>query len=155
MASCLTCSLIGATWVNSYDVRCKADETTTKLLEDDVEKRPSATITERCRFLRSATCKSLSTSTVRRLLKRLGYSQKRSVGAMERDEWLRAAWRVMVAKKVEPERLVFVDARWERTLPFLSCVLGHVRESERTALCPATVGRTPPCSPAWGPATWG
>ena len=28
---------------------------------------------------------------------------------MERDEWLRAAWRVMVAKKVEPERLVFVD----------------------------------------------
>src|SRR5215211_5656247 len=73
---------------------------------------------------------------------------------MERDEWLRAAWRVMVAKKVEPERLVFVDARWERTLPFLSCVLGHVRESECTALCPATVGRTPPCSPAWAHAAW-
>ncbi len=36
----------------------KADETTTKLLEDDVEKHPTATITERCRFLRSATCKS-------------------------------------------------------------------------------------------------
>ena len=63
---------------------------------------------------------------------------------MERDEWLRAAWRVMVAKKVDPERLVFVDARWERTLPFLSCVLGHVRESGCTALCPATVGRTRP-----------
>src|SRR5215212_5113838 len=73
---------------------------------------------------------------------------------MERDEWLRAAWRVMVAEKVEPERLVFVDARWERTLPFLSCVLGHVRESECTALCPATVGRTPPCSPAWAHAAW-
>jgi transposase len=28
---------------------------------------------------------------------------------VERDEWLRAAWRVMVAKKVEPQRLVFVD----------------------------------------------
>ena len=54
----------------------KADETTTKLLEDDVEKRPTATITERCRFLRSAPGKSLSTSTVRRLLKRLGFSQK-------------------------------------------------------------------------------
>ena len=51
----------------------KADETTTKLLEDDVEKRPTAKITERCRFLRSATCTSLSTSTVRRLLKRLGF----------------------------------------------------------------------------------
>jgi transposase len=28
---------------------------------------------------------------------------------VERDEWLRAAWRVMVAEKVEPQRLVFVD----------------------------------------------
>ena len=28
---------------------------------------------------------------------------------MERDEWLRAAWRVMVAEKVKPQRLVFVD----------------------------------------------
>jgi transposase len=31
------------------------------------------------------------------------------MGAVERDEWLRAAWRVMVAEKVEPQRLVFVD----------------------------------------------
>jgi hypothetical protein len=31
------------------------------------------------------------------------------VGASERDEWLRAAWRVMVAGQVDPERLVFVD----------------------------------------------
>jgi hypothetical protein len=28
---------------------------------------------------------------------------------MERDEWLRAAWRVMVAGKVDQQRLVFVD----------------------------------------------
>jgi transposase len=28
---------------------------------------------------------------------------------MERDEWLRAAWRVMVAREIAPERLVFVD----------------------------------------------
>jgi transposase len=57
----------------------RADETTRKLLEDDVEKRPVATIPERCRFLRSATDKSLSTSTVRRLLKRLGFSRKNGV----------------------------------------------------------------------------
>jgi transposase len=31
------------------------------------------------------------------------------VGALERDEFLRAAWRVMVAEQVETERLVFVD----------------------------------------------
>jgi transposase len=31
------------------------------------------------------------------------------MGALERDEFLRCAWRVMVAEQVEPERLVFVD----------------------------------------------
>jgi hypothetical protein len=31
------------------------------------------------------------------------------VGALERDEFLRAAWRVMVAEQVEAKRLVFVD----------------------------------------------
>jgi len=31
------------------------------------------------------------------------------VGAVERDEFLRAAWKVMVAEEVEAERLVFVD----------------------------------------------
>jgi transposase len=59
----------------------KADETTKKLLEEDVEERLAATIPERCRFLRSATGKSLSTSTIRRLLKRLGFSRKNGVWA--------------------------------------------------------------------------
>lgn len=36
-------------------------------------------------------------------------SKKRSVGASERDEFLRAAWRVMVAREIRAERLVFVD----------------------------------------------
>jgi hypothetical protein len=31
------------------------------------------------------------------------------VGALERDGFLRAAWKVMVAKQVEAKRLVFVD----------------------------------------------
>jgi hypothetical protein len=31
------------------------------------------------------------------------------VGALEREEFSRAAWRVIVAERVEPERLVFVD----------------------------------------------
>ena len=31
------------------------------------------------------------------------------MGASERDEWLRAAWWVMVAAQIDPERLVFVD----------------------------------------------
>ena len=36
-------------------------------------------------------------------------SKKRSVGASERDEFLRAAWRSLVAKEIDAERLVFVD----------------------------------------------
>jgi hypothetical protein len=36
--------------------------------------------------------------------------KKRSLGASERDEFLRAAWRALVAGElVEPSRLVFVD----------------------------------------------
>jgi transposase len=35
--------------------------------------------------------------------------KKRSLGATERDEFLRAAWRVLVADGIEAERLVFVD----------------------------------------------
>jgi hypothetical protein len=35
--------------------------------------------------------------------------KKRSLGAAERDEFLRAAWRVLVAGEIEAERLVFVD----------------------------------------------
>jgi transposase len=31
------------------------------------------------------------------------------VGALERDEFFRATWKVMVAERVEPDRLVFVD----------------------------------------------
>jgi transposase len=31
------------------------------------------------------------------------------VGALERDEWLRAAWRVMVGTELDPRLLVFVD----------------------------------------------
>jgi transposase len=35
--------------------------------------------------------------------------KKRSVGASERDEFLRAAWRSLVAREIHAERLVFVD----------------------------------------------
>ena len=35
--------------------------------------------------------------------------KKRSLGAGERDEFLRAAWRLMVAEEVDADRLVFVD----------------------------------------------
>ena len=57
----------------------KTDQMTKKLLEEDVKERPAATIFERRRFLERITGKALSDSTVRRLLKRMGFSQKNGV----------------------------------------------------------------------------
>ena len=54
----------------------KTDETVEKLLEEDVEKRPAATVAERRRFLECTTGTALSDSTVKRRLKRLGFSRK-------------------------------------------------------------------------------
>lgn len=39
----------------------------------------------------------------------MGGAEKRSLGAGERDEFLRAAWRLLVAGEIAAERLVFVD----------------------------------------------
>ena len=57
----------------------KTDGTTRRLLEEDVHERPAATISDRRRFLQSITGKSLSVSTVKRLLKKMGFSQKNGV----------------------------------------------------------------------------
>src|SRR5215213_2283444 len=54
----------------------KADEKARVLLEEDVKERPAATIGQRRRFLEHITAMTLSDSTVRRLMKRLGFSQK-------------------------------------------------------------------------------
>jgi transposase len=54
----------------------KVDEKAQVLLEKDVEERPSATIGQRRRFLEHVTRRELSYSTVRRLMKRLGFTQK-------------------------------------------------------------------------------
>ena len=54
----------------------KADRTTEKLLKEDAKERPAATVSQRRRFLEHTTGKALSDSTVKRLLKRLGFSRK-------------------------------------------------------------------------------
>jgi transposase len=54
----------------------KADEKARVLLEKDVEERPAATIGQRRRFLEHLIGTTLSDSTLRRLMKQLGFSQK-------------------------------------------------------------------------------
>ena len=44
--------------------------------------------------------------------------KKRSVGASERDRWLRAAWRALVVGQIDAERLVFVDEMGSNTSLF-------------------------------------
>ena len=39
----------------------------------------------------------------------MGFSTKKGLWGMERDEWQRAAWRVMVARSLDACSLVFVD----------------------------------------------
>ena len=50
-----------------------------RLLEEDIKERPAATVEQRRRFLEHLTGETLSNSTVRRLLKRLGFSRKRGL----------------------------------------------------------------------------
>ena len=56
--------------------------------------------------------------------------KKRSLGAAERDEFLRAAWRVLVAEEVEAKRLVFVDEMGANVS--LSPLYAWSRKGERT-----------------------
>lgn len=58
----------------------KTNETMKKLLEEYVKERPAATVVDRRLFLQSVTGDSLSLSTIKRLLKRMGFSQKTDCG---------------------------------------------------------------------------
>jgi transposase len=57
----------------------KVDEYAQMFLEEDVKEHPAATIAQRRRLLERLTEKPLSVSTVRRLLKRLGFSRKKGL----------------------------------------------------------------------------
>jgi transposase len=56
-----------------------ADDATRKLLKDDIRTRPAATVKQRRHFLERIAGKSLSEVTLRRLLKRMGYSRKKGL----------------------------------------------------------------------------
>src|SRR5215207_7724000 len=126
----------------------KADRTTERLLEADIRERPAATISERYRFLLSATGQEPQPFHREAALEENGLQPKKRtppVGAMERDEWLRVAWRVTVAREFATERLVFLRTRWAPTPLFTSFTPGHPAVRGHSALCRATAGPTLPC----------
>jgi transposase len=60
----------------------KLEEGAKKLLESDLEQRPSATLPERREYLKQVAGAQVSESTVSRMLKRMGWSRKK-------DRWVR------------------------------------------------------------------
>jgi transposase len=60
----------------------KLGEAAKRLLEEDLEERPAATLRQRREFLRRVAGVSVSESTVSRMLRRLGWSRKK-------DRWER------------------------------------------------------------------
>ncbi len=63
----------------------KAHEKVKKLLNEHMKERPAAAIAERISFLQSITGERLSYSTIRRLLKRLGWSRKKGVWVQQNE----------------------------------------------------------------------
>jgi Winged helix-turn helix len=58
-----------------------ADEYTRRILEADLRKRPTATLSQRCEYLRSVAGLRLSESTVSRLFRRMGWTRKKTGGS--------------------------------------------------------------------------
>ena len=108
----------------------KLDDGAMRLLEEDLGERPFASLRERCEYIEAMTGLSVSRSTMCRAIARLGPTRKKGGrSATEREEFLRAAWRVTVAAVVEPERFVFVDECGTHTS--LAPIYGYAPRGER------------------------
>ena len=90
--------------------------------------------------------------------------KKRSLGASERDEFLRAAWRLMVAGEIRTERLVFVDEcstntslaplyAWSRRGEQAFCSVPRNWGANITLLASMSVGGMGPCLAVEGSTT--
>jgi transposase len=98
-----------------------------KLLEEDLHARPAATYENRAELLHELLGVKVSRATSCRTIHRMGgapgYTRKKISGCQarpERDEFGRAACRVMVAEATEPTKLVFVheSVRWHQHFAF-------------------------------------
>ena len=80
-----------------------------KGLVAQLEAHPDATLEMHCQYWEQATGVRMSTSTMSRAIRRLGWTRKKkTVGATERDEKERAAW-CEHRKELDALRLVVID----------------------------------------------
>ncbi len=105
--------------------RPKMDERLRKLLEEDLKESVRSRHPPAALRLRRGNKRGLGEPLhdVPRHSSDRFHAQKGGRSATERDEFLRAAWRMMVAAEVDPERLVFLRRRWECTLPSHPCTV--------------------------------
>ena len=83
----------------------KIDERARKLLEADLEERPFITLQQRCEYLRTVASDGGQSLHHVPSHKADGRNQEKGGrSATERDEFLRAAWRVMVAGELDPRQ---------------------------------------------------
>jgi transposase len=88
--------------------KTKLDEKARRLLETDIDERPFAKLRHRQVNLEQVAGVSVSESTLSRAIRRMGFDKKWTLGASERDEFLRAAFQVMVMRAIDSQRCVFV-----------------------------------------------
>jgi hypothetical protein len=69
--------------------------------------------------------------------------KKRSVGAAQRDEWLRGAWRVTLAQNIDSQRLVFVEEMGANTSLSPIYAYSPNRGAERAYYCSVARNRGP------------
>src|SRR2546423_15101906 len=65
----------------------KTDQNARRLLEADLEQRPTATLSERRQFLERVCRIRVSDSTVSRLLKRMGFTRKKGLWVRVNANW--------------------------------------------------------------------
>ena len=109
----------------------KLDEKAIRLLAADLHERPFLTHSQRREYLKAATGVLVSRSTICRAIARID-PQKGGRYATERDEFKRAAWRVMVAEHTDARNLIFVDEMGTHTS--LAPVYGYSPCGERVHL---------------------
>ena len=73
------------------------------------------------------------------------HQEKGGRSATQRDEFLRAAWRLMVTAKVAPERLVFLRTNAGRTPRWRRSTDTRLKASDCAFGCPGGGARTPRC----------
>ena len=145
----------------------KTDQTTHKLLKGDLQERPTSYRLRKASLPEAGYEQVPDRLHCKAATQRVGLQpKKRTFGTVERDEWLRTAWRVTVAREIAAERLVFVDEMdtnislrplyaWSPRGERAHCFVSRNRGLNTMLLASMTVEGIAPCLAVEGATTGG